>query len=134
MTVAQRGAVMIITRVRNAQANISRATHSLRGRRSEIRVIGQQYFNHKISFRFYIISQESLTFHPSQNLPKTDHAFTAFIRGIPGSSPMRFFSYFQDVGEKMITKLSKFKLIMTINPETLRYAALKRSYKQQAFY
>ena len=46
-----------------------------------------------------------------------------------------FFSYFQDVGEKMITKLiSKFKLIMTINPETLRYAALKRAYKQQAFY
>ena len=55
-------------------------------RRSEIMVIGQQYFNHKISFRFYIISQESLTFHPSQNLPKTDHAFTAFtafIRDIP---------------------------------------------------
>ena len=45
-----------------------------------------------------------------------------------------FFSSFQDVGEKMITKLSKFKLIMTINPETLRYAALKRAYKQQAFY
>ena len=45
-----------------------------------------------------------------------------------------FFSYFQDVGEKMITKLSKFKLIMTINPETLRCAALKRAYKQQAFY
>ena len=45
-----------------------------------------------------------------------------------------FFSYFQDVGEKMITKLSKFKLIMTINPETLRYAALKRAYKQQAFF
>ena len=45
-----------------------------------------------------------------------------------------FFSYFQDVGEKMITKLRKFKLIMTINPETLRYAALKRAYKQQAFY
>ena len=45
-----------------------------------------------------------------------------------------FFSYFQDVGEKMITKLSKFKLIITINPETLRYAALKRGYKQQAFF
>ena len=45
-----------------------------------------------------------------------------------------FFSSFQDVGEKMITKLSKFKLIMTINPETLRYAALKRAYKQQAFF
>ena len=45
-----------------------------------------------------------------------------------------FFSSFQDVGEKMITKLSKFKLIITINPETLRYAALKRAYKQQAFF
>ena len=102
-------------------------------RRSEIMAIsGQQYFNHEISFRFYIISQESLTFHPSKNLPKTDHAFTAFIRDIPVLCV--FFSYFQDVGEKMITKLSKFKLIMTINPETLRYAALKRAYKQQAFY
>ena len=45
-----------------------------------------------------------------------------------------FFSSFQDVGEKIITKLSKFKLIITINPETLRYAALKRAYKQQAFF
>ena len=34
-----------------------------------------------------------------------------------------FFSYYQDVGEKMITKLNKFKLIMRINPETLRFAA-----------
>ena len=39
-------------------------------RKSEIMAIsGQQYFNQY--------------FHPSQNLPKTDHAFTAFIRGIP---------------------------------------------------
>ena len=51
--------------------------------RSEIKVIGQQCLNHKISFRFYIISLECLTFHPSQNLPKTDHAFTAFKRDIP---------------------------------------------------
>ena len=36
---------------------------------------------------------------------------------------MRLFSNYQDVGEKMMIKLSKFKLIMRINPETLRYAA-----------
>ena len=62
-------------------------------RRSKIMVIGQQYFNHKISFRFYIISLECLTFHPSQNLPKTDHAFTAFTER--HSSPICFFHIFK---------------------------------------
>ena len=36
----------------------------------------------------------------------TDHAFTAFKRDI---SVLCDFLYFQDVGEKMMTKLSKFK-------------------------
>ena len=101
-------------------------------RRSEIMAIsGQQYFNHEISFRFYIISQESLTFHPSKNLPKTDHAFTAFIRDIP---VLCVFFMFSRCWRKDDNKAYKFKLIMTINPETLRYAALKRAYKQQAFF
>ena len=142
--------------------------------RSEIKAIGQQCSNHKISFRFYIISLECLTFssvakstknwsclyclHKRHSSPmrffhiiKTLSSAEASLccgeagekekesaRGTMGRFPARFLflsiidilmgipsgslcggESYQDVGEKMITKLSKFKLIIRINPETL---------------
>ena len=41
----------------------------------------------------------------------------------PSKETFQSNAFYQDVGEKMKTKLSKFKFIMRINTETLRYAA-----------